>query len=70
MSDRERYAFVMQLRPQGREQFRPAPILGVERAGGYASIILDRPHGFAPVSRVYMTRHRGRWCVSYGAKAP
>jgi hypothetical protein len=70
MTDRERYIFVLQRRPQGQEQFRPAAILDVERAGDYASLILDRPDGFAPTSRVYMTRHGGRWCVSYGATPP
>jgi hypothetical protein len=70
MTARQRYIFVTQRRPQGREQFRPATVLDVQRAGGYASLILDRPDGFAPTSRVYMTRHGGRWCVSYGAKPP
>jgi hypothetical protein len=70
MSDRERYVFVMDRRPQSREQFQRAPILDVQRIGDRASLTLDRPSGFTPTSRAYMTRHGGRWCVSYGAKAP
>jgi hypothetical protein len=76
MTDRERFALLLERRPDVRAQFLPGRVLEVREHGDRASARLDRPDPTdcspfsKPTSGVDLSRHDGRWCLSYGADPP
>ena len=76
MTDRERYALLLETRADLRAQFLPGPVVEVREHGDRASVRLDRPDPTdrspfpEPTSGVYLARHGGRWCLSFWAGAP
>lgn len=74
MTDRERFALLLETRPDVRGQYLPGKVVEVREYGDFASVRLDRPDPTdrsplpEPTSGVYLARHNGRWCLSYRAE--
>ena len=73
MTDRERFALMLERRPDVRAQFLPGRVVEVKEYGDRASVRLDRPDPLdtspvpEPTGGVYLARHDGRWCLAYRA---
>ena len=73
MTDRERFALLLERRPDVRGQYLPGRVVEVREYGDRASVRLDRPDPMdrspfpEPTSGVYLARHDGRWCLSFRA---
>jgi hypothetical protein len=72
MTDRERYALLLDRRPDSRAQFLPGRVARVTRSGEHAVVELDREDPLRPGhrQRVDLARHGGRWLLSFGADPP
>jgi hypothetical protein len=73
-TDRERFTRLLESRPDVRGEYLPGRIVEVKEYGDRASVRLDRPDPTdnspfpEPTSGVYLARHAGRWCLSFGAE--
>lgn len=71
MTDRDRFALLLERRPDVLGQYLPGRVVEVKEDGERASVRLDRPDPTdrsplpEPTSGVYLARHNGRWWLSF-----